>query len=85
MPKLGAPLFSTEAHGDLAKLLNYHRRPSGAGVAKHHQPGSVVKAHAVPTAFQSQLRSYYAEAVEHWHLLSEAEKQQWRDFVFAGE
>lgn len=81
MPKVTGPLLSIIAHGDLAKLLNYHRRPSGAAVAVHHHPGSAVKSHAVPTAFQALLRGYYREAVEHWQTLSEVEKQQWRDFV----
>lgn len=81
MPKLTGPLFSIDARGTLAKLLNFHRRPGGPAVAFHHQPGSVVQSHALPTTYQAQLREYYAEAVEHWQLLSEAEKQQWRDFV----
>lgn len=81
MPKVIGPLLSIVAHGDLAKLLNYHRRPSGAAVAVHHQPGSVVKAHAIPNATQIYLRACYWEAVSRWHELIEAERQQWRDFV----
>jgi hypothetical protein len=81
MVKVTGPVFSSDAHGDLGGLLNYHRRPGGSAVARHHQPGSVVKSHAVPSASQVTIRSYYKEAVEHWHLLTETERQQWRDFV----
>jgi len=81
MPKLGGPLFSVTAQGDLASVLNYHRRPGGAAVAIHHQPGSVVKKHAKPTTAQILIRAYYWDAVSHWKLLTEAQKQLWRDYV----
>lgn len=81
MPKVGGPLFSPEAHGDLNKILNFHRRPSGHAVAKHHQPGSVVDNHKNPTAQQSVIRGYVAEAVTRWKQLTPAEKEQWNEYV----
>ena len=81
MPKVEAPLFSIDAHGDLGKLLNFHRRPGGHAVAKHHQPGSVVKSHAEPSASQEIIRGYVAEAVSRWHDLTPAQQAQWNAFV----
>jgi hypothetical protein len=77
MPKVGGPLFSADAFGDLDKLLNFHRRPSGHAVGRAHKPGSRVASHAIPTLPQEAIRFYMKEAVEHWQSLSDAEKLQW--------
>jgi len=81
MPKVTGPMMSIEASGDLAQILNFHKRPGGFAVAKHHHPGSVVTAHKEPNDAQTVIRGYYTEAVSHWKMLSEEEKQDWRDFV----
>lgn len=81
MVKVYGPLGSADAHGDLNKILNYHRRPGGHAVAKHHQPGSVVASHAEPSASQTTIRGYVAEAVSRWHDLSPAQRAQWDTYV----
>lgn len=81
MPEVTGPLFSPDARGDLAKLLNYHKRPGGFAVAKHHQPGSVVASHALPSAAQTVIRAYVKEAVEHWQQLTTEEKELWNLYV----
>ena len=81
MPKVTGPLFSPDAHGDLAKLLNFHDRPGGHAVARHHQPGSVNAKGKIPSAAQVVIRDFVKEAVEHWQLLTPAEKTQWNQYV----
>lgn len=81
MPKVRGPLFSVLARGSLGEILTYQGRPGGAAVYPYSKPGSRVKKHALPSASQALIRGYYREAVEHWQILSEAEKQQWNDFV----
>jgi hypothetical protein len=79
--KLGTPMMSVKATGDFAKLINYHKRPSGAAAAKAHKPGSVVAAHAEPSASQSIMRGYYQEAVSRWHELTSEQRALWDAYV----
>jgi hypothetical protein len=81
MPKVAGPCFSVEGKGALAEILTYQKRPSGSAVYGYKKPGDIVRSHAEPTAEQQQMRDYYREACEHWRMLSEEEKGEWREFV----
>lgn len=75
MPKLRGPLLSLEARGRLTKLFSYLRRRG------HH----IVEAVPVPTDAKSaaQLfnRHMFSKCVDLWHLLSDAEKQEWESLA----
>jgi len=71
MPKLTGPLFSVEAHKDLAKALTYQRRPGGASVYGYKKP-------RVPLSdLQVQQRSLIAAATGYWHSLTDDQKAEW--------
>ena len=71
MPKVTGPLFSVEAHKQLAKALTYQRRPRGASVYGYKTP-------KVPlTYLQVQQRGLIAAATAYWQSLSDAAKAEW--------
>lgn len=71
MPKLTGPLFSVEAHKDLAKALTYQRRPGGAAVYGYKKP-------KVPLTIPQRLQRWdIASAVAYWRSLSDAAKAEW--------
>jgi len=81
MVKVVGPLFSVEARKALGKVLTYQKRPSCGAVYGYSKPGSVVEKHKEPTAAQEQMRAYYREAFEHWRMLTEEDKEEWRESV----
>lgn len=81
MPKVVGPALSLDAKGKLGKPLTFQKRPSGSAVYPSSRPGARVKKNKEPSASQKTIRDYYKEAVEHWHMLTPAEKKQWNDFV----
>jgi len=71
MPKVNGPLFSVEAHKQLAKGITYQRRPGGASVYGYKKP-------KVPLTFkQVRQRWLVRDAVAWWRVLSDADKALW--------
>ncbi len=72
MAKIIAPLFSLAARGTLARALTFSMRTSGAQVRfQKKQPDRATIARNVQ-------RGYFALAASWWHLLTPAERLEWR-------
>ncbi|GAI30047.1 unnamed protein product, partial [marine sediment metagenome] len=71
MTKLKASLFSLGATGQLSKLFSFAKR----------QGSQIIERKPIPTDAKSPnqlfFRHMFTKCVDLWHLLSEAEKQQW--------
>ena len=79
MPVVFGPALSIDAHGTLGRSITFQKRPSGASVIMVPRPSKKILDN--PTALQQATRDYMKEAVEKWQLLSEAEKEQWRQYL----
>jgi len=75
MPKLKAPLLSFNARGRLSKLFSLARRGGR----------NIIERRPIPTDAKSpaQLfnRHMFTKCVDLWHLLSNAEKQEWESLA----
>ncbi len=71
MPKLKAPLFSLNARGRLGELFALARRGGR----------NIIELRPIPTDAKSTAQLFYRDAfsscVAKWHLLSEADKNEW--------
>lgn len=73
--KVKGPLFSNLASGSIGPRLTFSQRSSG-------QQARFQKAQVdVITPARTTQRGYFDEAVGKWNSLSDAEQQQWNDFV----
>ena len=68
MAKTKGPLLSLEAHGTLAKTLNYSAKKSGSQVRKHHYPQKKV------TGAQWTQRHIMGMLTARWQTLTDEEK-----------
>lgn len=75
MTKVIGPLLSFEARGNVAKILSFQRRPSGAACIRYSKPGS--RSRFTPSAGQQTIRTDYREAVAAWQTLTPTEKEAW--------
>lgn len=75
MPKLKAPLFSLKATGRLGKFLTLAKR----------QGRNIIERRPIPTDAKSpsQLfsRLMFNKCIDLWHLLSDAERQEWESLA----
>lgn len=71
MPKLKAPLFSLKATGRLGKFLTLAKR----------QGRHIIERRPIPTDAKSPTQLFsrlmFTKCVDLWHLLSDAERQEW--------
>ena len=77
MAKIRGPLLSQEARGKIAERLVFSLRSSG------QQARFQIKQKDVITEFRTTQRAYYLAAVAAWNILSNLEKQEWRDLAFS--
>ena len=71
MAKTKGPLLSLEAHGSLAKTLNYSQRKSGSQCRKYNKPL------VTPSAAQRGQRRLTEFLVAQWQNMSDADKATW--------
>jgi len=71
MAKTSGPLLSLEAHGTLAKTLNYSQRKSGSQCRKYNKPLKI------PTPAQRGQRRLTEFLVAQWQNMSDADKATW--------
>ena len=75
MAKVAGPLFSQEASGAMGPRLTFSQRKSGQQVR-------IQKAQAdVTTAGRTTQRDYFSTAYAAWNTLSDADQQEWNDFI----
>jgi hypothetical protein len=79
MVKITGPALSLSAAGTLGKTLTYQTRPRGNAVYLKSKPGRISP--FVDTPAQYIKKTYFSEAIRHWHLLSPAEKLAWEAFI----
>jgi len=73
MPKVTGPLYSLEAHGNLASVLTFQRRPGGPAVYGYKTP-------KVPlTAKQLLQRERIRWCVSTWQQLTDEQKNEWEN------
>lgn len=77
MVKTKGPLMSLEAHGSLAKTLNYSQRQSGSQCRRHNKPTGV----ASPK--QRAQRRLTEFLVTQWQNMSDGDKGIWTDAASA--
>ena len=75
MAKIEGPLFSQEASGSMGPRLTFSQRKTGQQVRFQKKQ----KDHN--TASQTVQRGFFEEGYAAWNTLSDAEKQQWNDFI----
>ena len=73
MAKTTGPLISLDAHGSLAKTLNYSSRRSGPQCRKYNKPTGV------PSAKQRGQRRLTEFLVAQWQNMSAADKATWAE------
>ncbi len=75
MAKIKGPLFSLSASGSIDSRLTFSQRSSG-------QQARFQKAQVdVITPGRVTQRGYFDEAVGKWNSLSDANRQDWNDFI----
>lgn len=74
MAKVIGPLLSVGAKGKIAKVMYYQGSVSGTVVRRlPRQP-------QITNAYQLQKQIWYADAVAHWHLLSDTQRELWNNY-----
>jgi len=79
MVRLTGPAISLDAGGSLGKKITFRSTRGVNVLQKHQKPGG--RAPFVQTYNQYMCKVYTSEAVRHWHLLSEAERGDWDDYI----
>lgn len=75
MVKIKGPLFSNLASGSINNRLTFSQRSSGQQARYQKAQVDVV------TSARTTQREYFDEAVGKWNSLSDAQQQQWNDFI----
>lgn len=73
MAKTEGPLFSIKARGSIANILTYQGRRFFDHVHKKAKPRNP------QSAIQEANRADFADAIDTWHLLTEAEKETYKE------
>jgi len=79
MVKAVGPAMSLDVSGSLGGVIEYRTSKGIHYVSKKHKPGS--RAPFVLGYNNYQARLHIANAVDHWHLLSTAQKKLWKDYI----
>jgi hypothetical protein len=79
MAKTIGPSLSLSAHGSLGKVFTFQTKGKGNAVYFKSKPGQRTPLQL--TYNQYQVKVYVSEAVRHWHLLSDSEKELWNDYI----
>jgi len=74
MAKLQGPLLSVNAHGSIAKRITYSKRASG-NQARFQRANKDAN-----TSSQQTQRSLFLEARDKWLLLTDAQKELWKEY-----
>jgi len=75
MPTVTGPCFSLEAKGSIGKAITFQKKGKGQAAMKRPVPTGG------PSAAQSEIRGWMADAVAAWKALTPAEREDWEDYV----
>lgn len=79
MVKVVGPALSLDAKKSLKGTIIFQGGRNRTILTKHHRPGT--RAPFVLGYYPYLARVHTSEAVRHWHLLSEAEREEWKDYI----
>jgi hypothetical protein len=71
MPIVTSPLFSISCEGSIGKLITYKKGMRGTVCRKYAKPTGL------PTALQTDVRTFTGERMKHWPSISPADQSSW--------
>lgn len=77
MAKITGPLMSRTANGNLAGMMQFRANRYGAHV--YRPPAPTAQNQQAPSPAQALVRARYARIRAAWNVLTEPQRQDWRD------